>query len=246
MHAIKTYYGQCPSCLAVMEGKIQDMLGVNCTELYSDGKMLCDDYLEPQQLVCCPSCSHVFWYSEAAALKTNNIAKESVYPYSSWYLFGTDSSTVEGKIALIHHLEKYLVLLRPLSVTQELHLRKQILWAYNDLIRDHEKFGLKAWLSNRISFRTWRFEQRRISAERNFFMSQKSRYQTNIKRLIEILRSSGDRDGDRVFIAELYRLKGNFEKSIEIIQELRRDTHYAHEIGKRARKGDPLVFQVAG
>ncbi len=250
MHAFNAYYFFCPSCHAILAGKTQEMLGINFTELYSDGKMLCDELLaEPQLLVCCPSCSHLFWRPDEVLSKLpDEVQRESkmVYPYSSWYLFGADGSKTEGKKALITRCEKYLLSLRPMSAEQEFYLRKSLLWAINDLVRDYDHINFLAIFKKEFGFRWWLHNRGRLIAGRQFFLAKSKIYDDNIKRLIELVRSLPEKEADRVYLAELYRLKGNFVKSLEVLDKLNRATYYAEQIRRRVRAKNPTVFKVAG
>jgi len=250
MHAFNNFYFHCPNCNAVLEGKTLEMLGMNFTELYSDGKMLCDDFLtEPQWLVCCPSCSHIFWRSKNQddhIPETEISDYGSIYPYSSWYLFGANMHQTAGKKALIRRLEKFLLLLRPLSPEQELYLRKSLLWAINDLVRESQAIGFLALLQGKIGFCSWRQNRKTYLTEKFIFLSYSKAYNDNIKRLIELVRSFPDKEADKVYLAELYRLKGNFSKSREVLDKLNRATHYAHQIRMRVNRKNPAVFKVAG
>ncbi len=251
MRGFFTFYYDCPACKAVLSGKQHDMLGVNCTELYSDGKMICDEYLSaPQLLVRCPSCSYLFWTKDpnhcSEEKMTTPVDKTSVYPYSSWYLFGANTTRSLGKFALIKQLEKAIATLRPLNADQELYLRKQLLWAFNDLVRITYKSGFWSFLKGELSFSAWRHVHRQRLREKLFYVWRSDTYKSNIKRIIELIRSSADKEVDKVYIAELYRLKGNFSRSIEILDELHRATHYANLIRERATKKNPAVFKVAG
>ncbi len=226
------------------------MLGVSFTELYSDGKMLCDDFLaEPQWLVCCPSCSHVFWRSKNQEdhIPEVKIADSgSVYPYSSWYLFGVNVRQTAGKKALIRRFEKYLLMLRPLMPEQELYLRKSLLWAINDLVREKQANDFFALFKGKTHFRSWRRIRHQLLTEKLLFHTYSKVYNDNIKRLIELVRSFPEKEADKVYLAELYRLKGNFARSTEVLDKLNRATYYAHQIRLRVGKKNPAVFKVAG
>lgn len=260
---MKTYFLDCPHCQAKLSGKAHESLGINCTELYSDGKMICDEMLSIQQLVVqCPACSFIFWTSElaedlsrpvAAAIDTeegrdqgHTHSKVVIYPFSSWYLFGTNPLRSRGKLALIEHLSRLLIKQRPILYDRELYLRKMLLWAHNDLVRHDDFYKLSQFFKGNISFSTWWHERSKRLFERMHFKTIRPFYVSNIKRMIEMLRSAPEKEPDKVYLAELYRLKGNFAKSIEILDELKRSTHYVTEIRKRAFNKDAAVFKVAG
>ena len=57
-----SFYFQCPHCEAWLEGRNLKAEMVNQAILYSDGKVLNDNYITtPQKMILCPSCGHVFW-----------------------------------------------------------------------------------------------------------------------------------------------------------------------------------------
>jgi hypothetical protein len=253
MNSIHTFYIKCPVCEAELAGKLHESLGINCTELYSDGKMICDELLsEPQLIVQCPSCSHIFWKDETVSLTVSDensdqgTHKVAIYPYSSWYLFGTNPNRSQGKIALIQHFTQLLSYLRPLNSKQEIYLRKSLLWAYNDLLRRNYSFTFLDFLKGKISYGTWRHERNHRLKEKFYFLKYTLSYKSNIKRIIDILRSAQDKEVDKVYLAELYRIKGNFDKAIEILNELNRSTHYVTMIRSKALKRNSTVFKVAG
>ena len=60
-----TFYMQCPCCKSWLEGHIVRSEMINKSVLYSDGKILNDNYItELQKVVICPACSHYFWVNE--------------------------------------------------------------------------------------------------------------------------------------------------------------------------------------
>lgn len=257
MDAYVRFYFQCPECAAVLAGKRLDSPAVNVTELFSDGKMICDEFLsEPQMIVVCPSCSHIFWVRDPASPRetivpsftelTGKNQKKTVYPHSSWYLFGANTSRTQGKLALINHYSRIIAQFRPLSAEKELYIRKGLLWAQNDLVRKTEFYTLTDFFRGDISFSTWRHERKHRLVFKLYFMNMLPAYKANIKRMIEILRSSQDREVEKVYLAELYRLKGDFTKSLELIDELHRSTHFVNIIRNKALKKVSAVFKVAG
>ena len=57
-----SYYFQCPNCQAWLEGRNLKSELVNEAILYSDGKVLYDNYITTRQkMILCPSCGHAFW-----------------------------------------------------------------------------------------------------------------------------------------------------------------------------------------
>ncbi|MCC7318388.1 MAG: hypothetical protein IT219_07625 [Bacteroidales bacterium] len=250
-------YFHCPECAAILTGKHLESPAIQCTELYSDGKMMCDELLsEPQMIVVCPSCGHIFWVIDPASPEKTLIPsfkelptkqqKVAVYPYSSWYLFGSNTYRTFGKLALIHQYSHLLTSFRPLSAEKELYLRKGLLWAHNDLVRKTSSYKFMDFLKGDVSFSTWRHDRKHRMIYKYQFLKHLPAYKANIKRMIEILRSSPEREVEKVYLAELYRLKGDFTKSLELITELNRSTHFVNIIRNKALKKVSTVFKVAG
>lgn len=257
MNPYVRFYFHCPECAAVLTGKQLESPAIHCTELFSDGKMMCDELLsEPQMIVVCPSCGHIFWAIDPAfpdkilvpsfkELSTKQ-QKVAVYPYSSWYLFGSNTYRTFGKLALINQYSHLLAHYRPLSAEKELYLRKGLLWAQNDLVRKSSTYKFMDFVKGDVSFSTWRHDRNHRLLFKYHFLKQSAAYKANIKRMIEILRSSQDREVEKVYLAELYRLKGDFSKSLELVTELNRSTHFVNIIRNKALKKMSTVFKVAG
>ncbi|MDP3442612.1 MAG: hypothetical protein Q8T08_07080 [Ignavibacteria bacterium] len=255
MTAFSDYFFSCPNCHAVMAGKKHNPDAIKSSILFSDGKMMCDALLvEDEHIINCPSCAHVFWLNEnksfenekdvIVSLKDSSNSLTEVYPFNSWYQFGCNTTKAEGKKALIDHYLKLLVYLKPYTQEQELYLRKSLLWAINDLIRYGFRNRFRDILSGNCSLNSWRHERPDILLQRLTFKKLAPEYKTNIQRLTELIKNS--KDYDKLVVAELYREKGEFEKSIELIQQINRSTYFVSLILEKAKKRNSLVFQVAG
>jgi hypothetical protein len=242
----------CPNCAARLAGKRLKTESINFSELYSDGKMLCDGILSAEQrIVICPSCSHTFWIPEKSELKTyesNEIISfdNTVYEFSNWHQFGASTSKTDGKKALILHFQELLMRMKPFTVEQEIYLRKGLLWAINDLVREKRIYSLSDIFKGSFNFFSWRNERKEWLKQQIMYIKFSDLRVSNIKRLIELIRISDDKDINRAYIAELYREKGNFTKTIQLIGELSRSTHYVSLILEKAKKGITNVFKVAG
>ncbi|MBS4059047.1 MAG: hypothetical protein KG029_01485 [Bacteroidetes bacterium] len=244
----------CPNCAAKLAGKRLKTDSISFSELYSDGKMLCNGLLSTEQkVVICPSCSHAFWNPN----KTDTdfslsgdaqeiLSENAVYQFSNWYLFGCDTTHSEGKRALIERYQDLLILLKPYSSEQEMILRKELLWAINDLVREKRQYHLSDIFNGKFNFFSWRNERKEWFRQHFLFAKFGLLHVSNIKRLIELTRISEEKDINRAFLAELYREKGNFTKTIQLIGELSRSTHYVSMILEKAKSGNSFVFKVAG
>jgi hypothetical protein len=245
MPIFKPYIFSCPKCHAQILGKTIRTDAIYYTKLYSDGKMMCDGLIAAeQQLVLCPSCAHSYWITEdTKRTDPDEIQDKSlVYPVRSWYLFGADARVTEGVVALINHCHEMLALMKPYTNEQEIYLRKLLLWAYNDLVRDREtKPALQ--LARPLLF----FRERKERIKRLFlFKKMQDEHVSNIVRLIGLLKVHENKDISLATIAELYREKGNFEKCKELLNKTNRSTHYVSTIYERASQKCRLVFKVAG
>lgn len=240
----------CPRCSSRLAGLKLNPAEVQYSELYSDGKMNCDGYLvEDQKLVSCPACAHLFWQPSVesnAVLFDPSAQDQTVYPYSSWYQFGCNTAKIEGKIALIEHYIRFLHIISPLGGDTETYLRKNLLWAINDLIRDRGETRLIRLLLRKSKPVTWKASRRRQIRQHLAFLHYNQVHKANLQRLIELLRSKEDRGVNRVFLCELYREKGDFSRCLELVKNLHRSTHYLELIEKKARLHNSLVFKVAG
>lgn len=245
MPAFKPYIFSCLKCNAQLLGKTIKTDAIYYTKLYSDGKMMCDGILAAeQQLVLCPSCAHTFWItSENQRIDPDSITDRSlVYPFRSWYLFGADARETEGVLALIKHCHEMLALMKPYTNEQEIYLRKLLLWAYNDLVRDRESRPAFHFMRPLAYFRERNKQLKRLV----IFKKLQDERVSNIIRLIGLLKVHESKDIALASIAELYREKGNFQKCIELLEKTNRSTHYVEAIYEKARKHCRLVFKVAG
>ncbi|PKP47948.1 MAG: hypothetical protein CVT92_16545 [Bacteroidetes bacterium HGW-Bacteroidetes-1] len=257
MTAFNVFYITCPNCNATLTGKKLRAIAINYSELYSDGKMVCNELIsEPQKIIKCPSCANIFWLpeivdeidSEIRATPSDEVKEEkiAVYSYKSWYQFGCNTSLIEGKKALIDHHFQLLVMLKPFTVEQELYLRRSLLWACNDLIRFEMVNKLSRLFSGSFSFQAWRRERHDRIIQKILFLKLNPVYKSNISRMIELIKVTKEKESDKAYLAELYREKGNFAKAMEIVNELHRSTHYVYQIHKKITKKSTSVFKVAG
>ena len=97
------YYFQCPCCKAWFEGRNLKSELVNEAILYSDGKILYDNYITTRQkMILCPSCGHTFWVEEPKEpFITLEKPKEAIYSWNTWRFFGINFSKIDhGKVVL--------------------------------------------------------------------------------------------------------------------------------------------------
>ena len=104
------YYFQCPQCHAWLEGRNLKSELVNEAILYSDGKVLYDNYITTRQkMILCPSCGHAFWVEDPKApFITDEPPRIAAYSWNTWRFFGISFSDNRGKLALIQHYRQFL------------------------------------------------------------------------------------------------------------------------------------------
>ncbi|MCK9449696.1 MAG: hypothetical protein M0Q41_12060 [Bacteroidales bacterium] len=245
MSAFDLFVFHCPQCKSEIVWRRLKNDAISYTELYSDGKMICDGVVATDhQLVICPSCAHPFWLTNSINLLPPEQIQdmELTYPFQSWYMFGADLQKTEGILALIGRLTNLLAVMKPYTNEQEIYLRKLLLWTYNDLVRNHHlraAFHLLhpfAYVQEIINHRQ-RLKQ---------FRKRHTNYVANIIRLIELLRIQEDKAATRTFIAELYREKGNHARCLELLEAVSWSTYFTSEIKEKATAKCALVFKVAG
>lgn len=250
MAEFEVFYHHCPVCSALLAGKKMRTETVRFSQLYSDGLMLCDGWLSTTQMIVqCPSCSHVYWLDtvkDNTESENKSTTHSFAYSYKSWYQFGCETTSIEGKNALIEQYLSMLRMMKPCTHEQELYLRKRLLWAFNDLVRDRSVVPVWRVPFSIKGIMEWhRYRKKQL---RQFLLFRKWKYEyiSNIKRLIELVRSCEERAYEKTFLAELYREKGNFKKSAEILQQLGRSTHFVAYLLEKVQRKNSLVFLVAG
>ena len=102
MFKYDSFYFQCPHCQAWLEGRNLKAEMVNEAILYSDGKVLNDNYITvPQKMIMCPSCGHVFWIEKPIEpLITFEKPETKVYSWNTWRFFGISFSDNKGPTRL--------------------------------------------------------------------------------------------------------------------------------------------------
>jgi len=246
MTSFEDFYIQCACCEAWLIGKTSKVETVSQSLLFSDG-MIINDLIpaNPQKLVLCPACGKFFWIQKEQCLDTLPEAEhETAYPWTSWRFFGCNLLDNRGRIALINHYWRSLALLTPIIQQQEIWIRQSLLWAYNDLYRDAEKWQFGDFFKGKVSLRyllsSRSFNKRGVA----FFEAERPRINENILALIHLLEQ--DEKAEPAMIAELYREMGDFVKAAENLKSIVRKTHYINMLNKFVQAGNRAVFKVAG
>lgn len=246
MTSFEDFYINCPCCSAWLIGKKAKADSVNQSVLYSDG-MIINDLIpaNPQKIVLCPACGYLFWLQpDACHNSISDSERLTAYTWPSWRFFGCNLLDNNGRIALINHYWNALKLLRPISVEQEIIIRKSLLWAYNDLYRDADAWRFVDVVNGKINFFYWIISRKFSRKGRALFDSEKPRFETNLLRLIEILEQ--DANAEPAIIAEFYRELGDFRMAAQFLSKIVRRTHFINLLISHIQLGDKSVFKVAG
>ncbi len=246
MTSFEDFYIQCNCCESWLIGKTSKVETVSQSLLYSDG-MIINDLIpaNPQKLVLCPACGKFFWIQKENCLETIPEAdQETAYPWTSWRFFGCNLLDNRGRKSLINHYWRSLELMTPLNQQQEIWIRQSLLWAYNDLYRDAEKWQFGDYLKGKVSLR-YLLNSRSFNKEGvAFFGAESKRIEANVLALIHLYEQ--DDTTEPAMIAELYREIGDFVKAAEILKTIVRKTHYINMLNKCVQAGNKAVFKVAG
>ena len=240
------YYFQCPNCQAWLEGRNLKPELVNESILYSDGKVLNDNYITTRQkMILCPSCGLMFWVDnpEKANITTQR-PDAALYSWNTWRFYGIRFSDNRGKLALIRHYQTFLQKSH-YEPKNEIYLRRLLWWAYNDLHRNHQHIRLKFFLNGFMSYGVWLSNRRMIlEGEKLFFKNYKG-FSANLKRLLELLERHPEEQFD-LELPEIYRELRQFDKVKAILDEKVAKTHFTSEILRHSRWKDARVFMVSG
>lgn len=240
------YYFQCPQCQAWLEGRNLKSELVNEAILYSDGKILYDNYITaPQKMILCPSCGHAFWVEEPKEpFITFEQPHSAVYSWNTWRFFGINFSDNRGKLALIQHYRLFLAKTH-YEPKREIYLRRLLWWAYNDLHRNFQYIRLKYLLNGFMSYGVWSSYRRMLLEGEKLFLKNLKDFNDNLHRLLVLLEKHPEEQVE-LELPEIYRELRQFDKTKEILEKRSSRTHFTSEILRRIRWKDSRVFMVTG
>lgn len=240
------YYFQCPNCHAWLEGRNLKSELVNEAILYSDGKILYDNYITTiQKPIICPSCAHIFWVENATEpFITLQKPDADLYSWNTWRFFGVSFSDNKGKLALINHY-KTILQKSHYEPSKEIYLRRLLWWAYNDLHRNHQHIRLKFLLNGFMSFGVWKCNRRMILKGEKLFVKNLKDFNNNLQRLLALLEKHPDEQID-LELPEIYRELRQFDKAKEFLDKAGSRTHFTNEMIRHSKWKDPRVFMVSG
>jgi hypothetical protein len=119
-----------------------------------------------------------------------------------------------------------------------------LLWAYNDLYRDAEKWQFSDFIKGKVSLH-YLLNSRSFNKDGvAFFVAEKQSIEANVLALIHLYEQ--DDTTEPALIAELYREIGNFVKAAEILKNIVRKTHYINMLNEYVKRGNKAVFKIAG
>lgn len=124
---------------------------------------------------------------------------------------------------------------------QEIHLRTQLWWAINDLVRYHMGSGKPKDLQNL----TKQYKKRRKELAERMLLFEKNRelLARNLDRLIFLTIKKGD--VDLLYLTDMYREKEDFEKAMDILGKYEgEEKSIYHAMKQEVRQRNSRVFQL--
>lgn len=247
-----TFYMQCPCCKSWLEGHIVRSEMINKSVLYSDGKILNDNYItELQKVVICPACSHYFWVNEYSEPLVTKVKPDApYYNWNHWRFFGVHFGSNRGRLALVDHYKRFIEIVGD-DKDKELYLRRLMWWAFNDLVRNNYQMRISFLLSGKMSFNVWRKNRNKQLEGRFLFRKHHEEYLNNLKHLLILLKgryNPDDEEYEAAFleIVEIYREMGEYDEAQKMISNIGRRTHYIAHIEDEIKKRHDFVFLVVG
>lgn len=240
------YYFQCPNCQAWFEGRNLKSDLVNEAILYSDGKILYDNFITTlQKMVLCPSCGHTFWVEHPEEpFITFEKPKVAIYSWNSWRFYGINFSDNRGKLALIKHYQQFLKKSH-YEPTKEIYLRRLLWWAYNDLHRNFHFIRWKYFLNGFMSYGVWSAYRRMLLEGEKLFLKNLKAFNSNLERLQALLEKHPEEQFD-LEMPEIYRELRQFDKAKELLDQATSRTHFTNEMIRHSKWKDGSVFVVTG
>ena len=240
------YYFQCPHCHAWIEGRNLKSELVNEAILYSDGKVLYDNYITTRQkMVICPSCAHTFWVEEPAEPFITTVKPQAdIYSWNTWRFYGVSFSNNKGKLALIRHYQTFLKK-SYYEPKNEIYLRRLLWWAYNDLHRNFHYISPKYLLNGFMSYGVWSAYRKMMLEGERLFLKNLNDFNENLQRLLALLEKHPEEKID-LELPEIYRELRQYDKAKELLDNFPTRTHFTNEMIRHSKWKDSRVFMVSG
>jgi len=227
---------KCPHCGSLMSDYELMSYTVFHSENYSDGKS--DNGIPDEKMVSiCVECRRPFWRNDAILPGGDHGEASAGLPFAgdiNEYLWDFEDNRQLQRIGF------YKGLLDDGfhdSDEKEAYLRTRLWWAVNDLLRYRRRWMppfrprliLEAIRHNRMN--------------RRLFMSYRQLMQKNLERLMFLYIKGGD--ADPLYLANMYREKGDFAKAAGIIakSDSKKDVFFRLLV-KRIRRRDSMVFEI--
>lgn len=188
---------KCPNCENLITNGSLMSGNTNGAKIYSDGRMFATMYPEYPEITKCRNCDAIFWLNKIEEIGTYNWGDADNQDWEN------------ADEADFLYLDDYFRALKSGLATdkdEEIYIRENIWWAYNNRIRG----GKKIFETNEDEL-VW---------------------EKNVKKLLELLDHS--EEGDQIMVAELYRNLGNYKESISILKGI--DNEYQNSVKKKLLK----------
>ncbi len=202
---------KCPACAALMTQYDLMSYTVHDSTSYSDGK--CDSGAPSSKLICiCPECTKPFWKEDGRYQDEPDHQQADQLPgamdmYDLPWRFDDDNE--EKRIGFYQDLLKDGF---ADGDKKEEYVRTMIWWAINDLVRN-----ICSWTQAR-NIRQFKAITRHRRKFKALYKQYHSLFIENLDRMIFLFIKNGD--PDLLFLAEMYREKGDFKKAREIYDKV--------------------------
>jgi len=226
---------KCPHCGTLMTHFELMSYTVHGLESWSDGKV--DAGIpDMKRAGICTSCRKEFWIEDAKMPRDFEPDEREELPavedvYDLDWIFDDDR-----EVKAIMYYQNLLENGFADTDDREFYLRSHLLWSINDLVRYRHPW----WKARNFGMLTRMLNSRRKGKSK--FEVFELIHTKNLERLIFLLIKSGD--VDLLYLAELYREAGNFDKAAEILEKVEEKGKTWKMIGKKIRKKDRIAFKL--
>jgi hypothetical protein len=206
---------ECPHCRHLAKQKSAHTVNTYGSVLWSDGKRVFPMHNSPPQITKCKTCGKFYFVKDAveiAQAEFTFLKQNKILDDIEFIEFLTPDEFLEAVLSPVNQ-----------SIKDEIYLRMQFWWLYNDLHR-HSVEALK---SKKIIY--------------NAIESYRDKNKENILKLIEIL--PGDDEEYIIMKAELYRQISEFDKCIYLLENVPKNfKHSATKIKEKAVESVSEIF----
>lgn len=226
---------KCPHCGTLMTHYELMSYTVHHVEYWSDGKSEAG-VPEMKRSGICTVCRQEFWIEDAKLpsdpdWQPQDKLAQVMDVYDQEWIFDDDRD-----LKAIKYYHKLIEDGYADNDDREFYLRKHLLWAINDLVR----YPFVWWRARNYGMLTSILNSRR-KAYRAFREHEKI-YRDNLDRMVFLFIKA--EDPDLLYLCELYRERGNFDKASEILDKVAEKGNAWKKIKKKTRKKDDKVFKM--